>query len=141
MIIYNEHIKFLDASQCPGLEVLWAEDYGCDSLNLSGCTSLRELNCEDGNLTKLDIDDCSSLSYLNCHSNNLTSLSLPKNNVLKFINIGYNKLDDTALNTLYHSLPTVTEGKLIIYGNPGKGDPSIAEKKGWTVRGFLKEVN
>lgn len=133
MIIYNEHIKFIDASQCPGLEVLWADlSGGCDSINLNGCTSLRELSCGSGNLTKLDIDDCSSLSYLSCYSNNLTSLSIPKNNVLKFINLGYNKLDDIALNTLYHSLPTVTEGKLLVFHNLGKGDPSIAEKKGWT---------
>lgn len=136
MLINNEHIKFLDASQCPGLEVLWFEDYGCDSLNLSGCTSLRELNCDYGNLAKLDIDDCSSLSYLSCYYSNLTSISLPKINSLKNIDLRHNELDDQSLNALYQNLPTDTEGEIYIGGNPGKGDPSIAEQKGWTVKEF-----
>lgn len=132
MIIYNEHIKFLDASQCPGLEVLWASHNECDSLNLSGCISLRELNCEYGNLKTLDLNDCLNLSYLDCFSNNLTSISLPKTNTLKYIRLSYNELDNNSLNTIYQNLPTVTEGKLFVYRNPGKGDSSIAEKKGWT---------
>lgn len=134
MLLWDNDIKFIDASQCPGLKVIWFDHYdGCDSLIVNGCTALRELACEYGNLTTLDLDGCSSLSYLDCSSNHLTSLSLPKNSLLKHIDISSNKLDDNALNAIYQNLPTDTKGTIYISGNPGKGNRSIAEQKGWKV--------
>lgn len=137
MLIYDDdYVKFIDASQCPGLKVLWLKSHyrnDCDSLVVSKCTALRELNCEGGNLTTLNLEDCMSLSYLNCSYNELTSLSLPKNSLLKYIDVSSNELDDSALNTIYNSLPTDTEGIIYISGNPGEGNRSIAEQKGWKV--------
>lgn len=141
MLICNDNVKLIDASQCPGLKVLWVDDNAsCDSLIVSGCIALRELECEGRkyeygrySLTMLNLKDCSALSYLNCSYNELTSLSLPKNSILKHIDVRSNELDDSALNTIYSSLPTDTEGIIYISGNPGEGNRSIAEQKGWKV--------
>lgn len=139
MLICNDDVKFIDASQCPQVQVLWVDDNAsCDSLIVSGCAALRELKCTnsiygDGKLTTLDLNGCSSLSYLDCSNNYLTSLSLPKNSLLKHIDISSNKLDDNALNAIYQNLPTDTKGTIYISGNPGKGNRSIAEQKGWKV--------
>lgn len=133
MLICNDDVKFIDASQCPQVQVLWFES-GIDSLlNVNGCSALRELNCEDGDLITLDLSGCTALSYLDCSRNKLTSLSLPKNSLLKHIDISSNELDDNALNAIYQNLPTDTEGTIYISGNPGKGNRSIAEQKGWKV--------
>lgn len=51
--------------------------------------------------------------------------------------VRYCNLDDTALNALFASLPTVTAKTIYIKGNPGIGvggyDATIATSKGWTV--------
>lgn len=142
MLLWDNDIKFIDASQCPQVQVLWFDDNAsCDSLIVSGCIALRELECvghkyEYGrySLTTINLKDCSALSYLNCSYNELTSLPLPKNSILKHIDVRSNELDDSALNTIYSSLPTDTEGIIYISGNPGEGNRSIAEQKGWKVR-------
>lgn len=155
MLIYEDYgISYVDASKCPQVQVLWFERRIDSLLNVNGCSALRELNCESGDLTTLDLSGCTALSYLNCAYNDLvslnisdckalveldcsynelTSLSLPKSNTLHCIDISGNELNDTALNAIYNSLPTVSNGQIRIYSNPGEGNYSIAEGKGWNV--------
>jgi len=76
------------------------------------------------------------------YANNVTRSVLVNSTAGQFAQhcyVRYCNLDDTALNALFASLPTVTSKSIYIKGNPGIGvggyDATIATSKGWTVKG------
>jgi Leucine-rich repeat (LRR) protein len=85
------------------------------SLNVTNCTKLTILDCTRGQLTSLDVSGCNNLANLYCRENQLSA---------------------SALNALFHTLPsTYNGGTIYISGNPGTDDcdRSIATSVGWQV--------
>ena len=81
------------------------------------CPELEEIICEKHKLTILEINGCKALKYLVC--------------------IG-NQLNSSALNAIFNSLPKSTDGRILVFGNPGSSecDKSIATNKGWAVDSY-----
>lgn len=119
------------------------ETANIDALTTSAAKTFRLTN----NDTLLDVSINALCSQLilgvqsgDTYANNATRSILVNSTAGQFAQhcyVRYCNLDDTALNALFSSLPTVTSKTIYIKGNPGIGvggyDATIATSKGWTV--------
>ena len=139
----HQELSNLDVSKNQKLEMLWCGHNRLKSLDVSKNTKLNTLMCYGNVLTDLDVSGCSELEIMCLYFNQLTSLDVSKNAKLSHLDCRHNKLSADALNSLFETLHdnNLTNSKaypakrILIYGNPGADtcDPSIAERKGWTV--------
>ncbi|MCL2319233.1 MAG: hypothetical protein FWC45_04050 [Treponema sp.] len=136
---YGTALASLDVSTCAALMFLYCYGTGLTALDVSGCTALTQLDCSNNKLTALDVSACTALTRLNCGANGLTVLDLGACASLTTLDCYGNKLDRSALNALFATLPGQDPLPCIIYiyGNPGAADcdRSIAEGKDWRVIG------
>lgn len=114
-----------------------------DVLTTSAARSLRLIN--NDSLLDVSINGLCSQLVLGVQSgdtylNNVTRSVLVNSTAGQFAQhcyVRYCNLDDTALNALFSSLPTVSAKTIYIKGNPGIGvggyNATIATAKGWTV--------
>jgi len=135
LTIENSQLTNLDVSHLTELEELTFNDCQLTSLDMRKNTALTVLRCERCELTSLDVSKNLALNWLLCNHNELTSLDVSKNTALTFLDCSWNELSSSALNELFESLPTVEDGELKIWANPGEDDcdQSIATNKGWKV--------
>ncbi|MEG1950514.1 MAG: hypothetical protein RR137_09165 [Odoribacter sp.] len=129
---YNNFTS-LDVSNCPTLRYLACYNTKLTSLDVSKCPALEWLVCTYANLTSLDISNCPILRYLDCHNNNLTSLDVSKNTALINLICDENQFNDSVWNKIYTDLPQQSNGQIRV-DKDSSSDPSIAEKKGWSVQ-------
>ncbi|MDR2126597.1 MAG: leucine-rich repeat domain-containing protein [Prevotellaceae bacterium] len=124
----------LDVSGCIDMTMLDCSNNQFTTLDISECTKLTDLHCSNNQLTSLDVSGCTNLAYLYCEDNQLTSLDVSGCTNLAYLYCRENKLIDSALNSLFASLPW-TGGRIYCGDNPGSEscDTSIAENKGWSV--------
>ncbi|GHT11606.1 hypothetical protein AGMMS4956_04910 [Bacteroidia bacterium] len=122
-------------------EVAAVSEIRCDRKNIASLegievfTALTYLDCGFNQLTTLDVSKNTALTDLSCGDNPLTVLDVSKNTALTYLTCDNNQLTATALDALFNSLPTVTNGEIYTGSNPGTStcDQSIATGKGWTV--------
>ena len=131
----NNQLTNLNVTGCAALEALYCNENQLTSLDVNGYTALVDLWCSSNKLESLNVSGCTSLSELTCGNNQLTSLDLSNCPALTYLECIDDQLTNTALNTVFEMLPSVTEGEIYVLRNPGSStcNPSIAEAKGWTV--------
>lgn len=137
----HSKIGTLKISSCNSLEELrFYSSYGsqCASLLIAECTALRTIDLSNMDLKTVNVSNCPALHTLDCSNNSITSVSLTNNNAITTISLKSNQLDNEALNAVYYSLPDHSEAmwewrRIYITNNPGRGNVSIAENKGWYV--------
>lgn len=114
------------------------------TISVSSNTSLLTLNCRSNQLTSLDVSGPFTPMIIDCSFNRLTSLTVSDVPKLSQLDCQFNYMTATALNNLFHMLPTAgySDTKLLFIGwngpnNDSTGtngcDKSIAESKGWRV--------
>lgn len=109
----QNHIKLLEVTKCPALELLICTENNLTEINLLHNLNLQVLFVSQNQLTSLDIYNNKKLKYLDCYenfltelnisqnkeltdlwcrNNNIGSINLKNNPVLYSVNIGYNNL-------------------------------------------------
>jgi len=92
------------------------------------------LNCNHNQLINIDISKNSRLIHLESRKNNLTKLNARKNKRLEILDVSDNLFTNSALNSLFRTLPDNRKIKLIVIdGNPGTATCNflIATDKNW----------
>jgi Leucine-rich repeat (LRR) protein len=132
---YQNSAEYTVRIQAKELSSFSCGQYQLTALDVSGCTELTSLTCDNNQLTALDVSRNTKLTWLDCNHNQLTALDVSNNTKLTLLTCDSNQLTATALNALFTSLPTVQEGNICIWSNPGSADcdRSIATAKGWNV--------
>ena len=137
-------LKSLDVSKNTKLTHLQCFDNSdLKSLDLTNNQKLEVLLCYKCQLTSLNVSWNKALKQLHCYKNALNTLSLSTSNTaLNDIRADMNKLRGQAMQTFVNNLPTVTNGKLIIFnfsesltdGNQIFIDQvNTAKSRGWNV--------
>jgi len=112
------------------------------SLNLTILTVLRSLDCSNNFLTSLDVSGLNYLMNLKCERNSIVSINAIYCNGLRNIYCADNQLSSCALDSIFHSLPTLSSniiGKSYIknntLSNPGTSScrDTIATNRNWNV--------
>ncbi|MDR3285980.1 MAG: hypothetical protein LBT27_00880 [Prevotellaceae bacterium] len=135
----KNQLKTLDVSKNIALKSMNCNDNQIDSLNASKNAALTNLNCAKNQLKTLDVSKNIALKSMNCNDNQIDSLTVTKNTALTALYCNNNNLVESAINSLFASLPKNPSTKDVysvsIIGNPGSaaGDKKIATDKGWTV--------
>jgi len=128
----------LDVSKNTSLKRLYCQYNQLISLNVSNNAQLVFIYCFENRLTNIDVSNCEKLEVLNSWGNQLTSVVLSdKNTELNLVCLSDNQLSTDALNTVFYSLPYISEMNILTVGNnPGSDfcNRSIAVNKGWDVR-------
>lgn len=137
----------LDVSKNTELVQLLCVSNQLEDLDVSNNTKLEILSCNSNKLTSLDLSKNTALSTLNCYFNQLTSLDVSKNTALTTLCCYNNKIQGSGMQTLVNSLPSVTNGELIVYSesqyNPDGNriydhQVAAAKAKGWTVKKIVE---
>jgi hypothetical protein len=138
-------IHELRIGNSPKLEelILYGSGRELTVLEINKAELLTGLSVDEKKLTSLDVNGCTTaLTYLSCDGNQLTSLDVSKCTALTVLICYSNKLDASALNSIFNSLPQgkpldghYRQSSIFIGSNPGTDtcDRSIAENKGWEV--------
>ena len=134
----NNKLTTLYVSNNKSLEQISCFNNQLTSLDASGCSSLDHLGCYDNQLTTLNLSGCSALKELRCYNNLLTTLDLSDNTSLTKLYCIQNQIKGTGMDALVESLPTVSEGSLVvIYSKKEQNvmtttQVATAKAKGWT---------
>ena len=115
---------------------------GLQTINVN-TEGMTEFDCSNdywhiasGTFQELIFHNCTDLTSIYCFGNQLTALDVSGCTSLMEIDCRYNELSAFALNDLFNSLPTRTQGDNAIidcvYYQQGC-DTTIADKKGWKV--------
>jgi len=86
-----------------------------------------------GNYTEIHFGECPFLEEISFPNLGLTVLEIEKSDQLRYLDCSNNNLSASALNSLFESLPDVSEGWINFKENNGTGacDINIVEEKGW----------
>ena len=112
----------LDLSQNTALTTLACNNNKLSSLDLSQNTALSTLDCSDNLLTTLDLSQNTAVNRVTCSNNSLTALDLSKNTTLSSLICYKNQIKEDKMNKLVSSLPTVTDGSLVVYSQKEKAE-------------------
>jgi len=139
----------LDVSKNTALTWLDCSFNQLTALNVRKNTALEWLFCDNNQITELDVSKNTMLENLDCRDNQLTALDVSNNTALtgmagsdfEALNVSKNQFTAAALNALFMTMP-VLSSEIAIFENPGTDDcdESIAEAKGWNVRGSNKKM-
>ena len=119
------------------LVFLDCHDNQLTSLDVSKNTALQTLNCSDNQLTSLDVSNNVALTNLNCGYNQLTSLEVTNNVALVQLYCSRNQINESAMNDLISSLPSVYSGEWHVIEGSSEGNVitpaqvAAANAKGW----------
>ena len=87
----------------------------------------------NGNYKEIRFGECPFLEEISFPNLGLTALDVEKSERLRYLDCSNNNLSSAALNSLFESLPNVSEGWINFTENAGTKtcDISIIEEKGW----------
>ena len=160
----------LDVTKNTALELLYCQDNQLTALNVENNPKLRNLYCSGNKLAELDVTKNWELQALECFANELAVLDLTNNGKLTTLDCSLNKLtaldlskfaydmmpnvyifsnqiNETAMQALVESLPTVTDGGLYVIDSSYPGEKNVinttqvalALTKGWTVMDYCSD--
>ena len=133
----GNQLTSLDVSGCTSLTNLSCFSNQLTSLDISGCIALTNLYCDNNQLTELDVSQNTALQTLYCSVNQLTSLDVSQNTKLTTLVCYKNQIKGAAMDALVESLPTVSEGEMIVIYYENEQNEMTAEQvtaakaKGW----------
>lgn len=128
---------------CPNLYLINCNKQSLSLLEIDKAESMFYLGCTENQLTSLDVSNCTALTFLDCWGNQLSSLDVSKCTALNLLQCFDNKLSESALNSLFNSLPKRdpdNKGMITCGGEYNACDKIIAESKGWSVQLFLEKT-
>lgn len=91
---------------CSNIDLIYVDQCGAQTLDITGCSNLIELSCLKNELQALDITQCPNLVTLKCGENGIEKLDFSKCPNLKFVHAEENKLTvaDLSNNPLLEEL-------------------------------------
>ncbi len=145
----ENQLTALDVKSNPSLKILSCSSNLLTELDVTKNTELVTLDCYNNALTTLDLTKNAKLMNLDCSMNQLTALDLSKfaHTDMPWVYIFGNNIDETAMQALVESLPTVTDGCLYVIDSSYAGEKNVintlqvalALTKGWAVMDFYTD--
>lgn len=92
LIVDNNEITDIDASQCFGIKVIQCSHNRLKTIKVTDLTVLDSLICDHNQLTELDLKGLKELHYLDCNYNQLAKLDLSPAEYIYTAYCSHNKL-------------------------------------------------